>query len=124
MERYLIGRLMQAVVSGLDALNVVYLGCSICVIDSPQEPSKLWGFHVNEGRLSRWGEVDASDGAAEAVLKLWRSGAPVYREDMCKEDPHHERAILEESYDYPVRSVVDVPFSAGTLAPGSPSSWI
>ena len=53
------------------------------------------------------------------VFQCWQSGVPAYRPDLEAEDPHEEREQLGTSYGVPIRSVLDIPFSHGTLAVNS-----
>ena len=59
---------------------------------------------------------ESIDAGAELVVQFWREGKVVYRRDLKEEDPFLEgRVFLPQ-----VRSMVDVPFSHGTLAVNSP----
>ena len=49
-------------------------------------------------------------------MEIWRRGEPDYRRDLHRDDPRCERKEIEESVEHPVRSVLDMPFSHGTLA--------
>lgn len=54
-----------------------------------------------------------------AVYAAWSVHQVIYRRDLDKEDPYGETALIRESYGKRIRSVVDVPFSVGTIAANS-----
>jgi len=91
--------------------------CSVQVVDE----QKLEGtsYHISEKRVL---EVYAGTIAGTPVEECWRAQRPVYRRDLREEDPYDEGAgIWDEAggYNAGVRSVLDVPFSEGTLAVNS-----
>ena len=57
--------------------------------------------------------------ASRLILQFWRGGTPVYRRDLSTEDEYQERSTAAPA-GAPVRAVLDVPFSHGTLAVSSP----
>ena len=54
-----------------------------------------------------------------AVYEAWRSQKPIYRRDLDEDDRYGEQAYIEEGIDKPIRSVVDIPFSHGTIGVNS-----
>lgn len=50
------------------------------------------------------------------IVEFWKAGVPAYRRDLDTEDVHNEQPTISEYYGRPARSVIDVPFSHGTLA--------
>ena len=80
---------------------------------------------VDEGKVSREAYSIAPDGVGPvlgaplvgtAVYKAWREKRPVYRRDLDREDRYNEKAEISAGSGKPIRSVVDVPFSHGTIA--------
>jgi PAS domain-containing protein len=59
---------------------------------------------------------------SKAVVDIWRRGVVAYRPDLLEEDPYQEREYIEAAYHHPVRSVIDIPFSHGTLGANSDRS--
>ena len=51
-----------------------------------------------------------------AVYEAWRNKRPVYRRNLDKEDPYNERTSIRIAYEEEILSVLDVPFSYGTIA--------
>ncbi len=50
------------------------------------------------------------------IRRMRRRDRPTHRPDLDAEDPYDERDRLRAKWKCPVRSVIDVPFSRGTLA--------
>ena len=63
-------------------------------------------------KWTEWGSEDAW----KTIRRIWRAGEVAYRRDLEREDIYQENAYLEELFGGPVRCVLDVPFSHGTLA--------
>ena len=63
--------------------------------------------------------TDEQEDIVRLITQFSRSGQITYRRDLVKEDVHGERAHIQGTADAPVRSVVDVAFSHGTLAVNS-----
>ena len=51
-----------------------------------------------------------------AYYEAWQDKRPVYRKDLQAEDPYNEWESIWCSYEKHIRSVLDVPFSQGTVA--------
>ena len=89
--------------------------CGINLIDpdsDPIVPTMHNLVETSEGECefseeAQWGE--------ELLLKFWRDGVPAYRRDLEEEDVHGERQGSLDQFGHPARSVVDVPFTCGTL---------
>ena len=50
------------------------------------------------------------------VYRFWREGHTIYRPDIVDDDHFDEAAHIEQIIEHPVRSVIDIPFTFGTLA--------
>ena len=106
-------RLLEAVGSCLQELGVSFDQCGVNLLDRNSDPP-LVTFH----NIARNGQT-IMGGSAQAVgviLKIMRHQAVAYRRDLHAEDPYQERKYTEAIFEHPVRAVVDVPFSHGTLA--------
>jgi len=100
----------------LDILKIPYAYCGINVVDLSFE-APMVQYH-NAAKKGEWmivGKLEEDD----MVLQCWQAGVPAYRPDLEAEDIYQEREQLCESYDFPIRSVLDIPFSHGTLAVNS-----
>ncbi|MBD05574.1 MAG: hypothetical protein CME24_14640 [Gemmatimonadetes bacterium] len=112
-----IENVVTSIWEGLDRLGVPFQNCVIQVLDpqAPSPPVTVYDYQSSEPRVMQGG----LDGAAEAVIiEMWQRGETVYRRDLRQEDPQIERDRMERFYGE-VRSVLDVPFSHGTLAVNS-----
>jgi PAS domain S-box-containing protein len=105
---------LGAIRDGLRELGVPFDHCGINRIVSG-EPPVVRAHSMVPG--DDWLEADA-DGA-QILFRAWREGRSAYREDLDDEDPNNEAEIFLRWFGKGVRSVVDVPFSHGTLAVNS-----
>ena len=100
---------LEAVGQNLRTLGVSFDYCSANIVDpSMVAPPVVYG--VNE--QGQWTKRKAA--GTETILKLWRQPGPVYRRDITTHDPYGESARFPH-----IRSIVDVPFSHGTLGVSS-----
>jgi PAS domain S-box-containing protein len=106
-----IDRLLDAVREALKLLEIPFHGWGINVIDVPSRSVEVWVHVPGEGRERR-----KFEGAVSLVERIWQQQQMAYRRDLQKEDAYGERDGLMNSFQKPVRSILDVPFSHGTLA--------
>lgn len=71
--------------------------------------------HRDAGRIHRTFPVPDD----HSLISVWRAGFPVYRPDLLADDPFGELEDWAEDEMGTRRSIVDVPFSRGTLAVNS-----
>jgi len=107
-----IGMFLDGLKSGLEVLEVPFQACGINVIDSSGEVSSVRAYELNEKR--KW-QIEGSEQTRELLTLIWCGGEPVYIRDLMSEEGNRERAHIAEKFGE-VRSVLDVPFSHGTLA--------
>ena len=101
---------------GLRELGVPFNGCGVNLVDQTSDlPSVQFHSMTQEGR---WFEADSSHGT-DIVLRIWKDQAIDYRRDLKTEDRYAEFRHIENTFAHPIRAVVDVPFSHGTLAVNS-----
>jgi len=112
-----IQQVLEAVKAGLEMLGVPFQGCGINVVDTSGKSSAVCEYETSD--QGTW-EVEEKE-LGEFLGLIWRSGKPHYRCDLEAEDPSQERKILEQKFGT-VHSVLDVPFSHGTLAVNSPKA--
>lgn len=106
----------EALKTSLETLEIPYIYCGINVVDLSLQPPMVH-YHT-AARKGEW--IDAGQGQhSDQVLQIWQRGVPAYRPDLEAEDIYSEWEDLKNSYDYPIRSVLDIPFSHGTLAVNS-----
>ena len=101
-----IANVLAAIGEGLEQLAIEYLECGINVIDTTVEPPVVKSRSMS--RQGQWLVSDSEKGVGE-LTKMWQSQECSCRDDLGAEDP------FEKSHHVDVRSVVDVPFSDGTL---------
>jgi len=114
---------IQDVLSGLhEALKVcgvVFDECSVQVVDEKRGHFTVAAAGPLEHAYFGPERSMPTPLRATAVYQAWRHRRPVYRKDLRKEDPYGERPTFERAQGGPIRSVLDVPFSQGTLAVNS-----
>ncbi len=111
-----IQQVLEAIRTGLDGMGVSYDHCAINVIDITEPPMLRSYSSFGSAGISKRGEwmITESEGYASRVHAIWRRGRTARRVDLEALDPSKELAQLTELYGA-VRSVIDVPFSFGTL---------
>ncbi len=103
--------LLAAIGDNLHEFGIPFLYCGVNVIDTTDGET-----HVTAHSLRRDSRGFHLEGrGAEAILSFRSAGDIVYRRDLTVEDPYDEY----ERFQRNVRSVLDVPFSHGTLAVSS-----
>ncbi|MEW6750332.1 MAG: ATP-binding protein [Candidatus Latescibacterota bacterium] len=107
---------LEAVGAALDLLELPHLEYGVNLVDTSAEPPR---FRFNTRTRQGWEVGRENTAVTAALLAAWRSGQPYYRPDLTVADPDGIRERLAERAGTPVRSVLDVPFSHGTLAVNS-----
>ncbi|MFA6110543.1 MAG: GAF domain-containing protein [Candidatus Latescibacterota bacterium] len=99
-------QVIEAVGTALRTAGVPCENYTLALVDRVQEPPIM--------RIHGRSPTDRREYAGVAAnLELWRRGKPFYRPDLEAEDPLGEREALQTWR--PIRCVLDVPFSHGTL---------
>ena len=100
---------LQVVGDSLKAMEIPFDYCGINIIEANGESPPVVFTTNHEGR---WVRRRASGTAT--IMQLWREGEVAYRRDLEEADPHGERIRFPH-----IRSMLDVPFSRGTVAVSS-----
>ncbi len=108
-----IDTVFQVGCEALQILGLPFAFCSFNVIENEQWRHRFFTHPCNTAGQAL---PSAQGHDTEVLARLWGAPAPVYRPDLHRDDPHNERDKLEEDYSWVIRSVIDVPFSHGTLA--------
>lgn len=103
-----IEQVMVTVRQSLQELGIYHSSCGINLI----QENLVQAHNMEQG--GKWTTLDTNP--QPLLLQFWRSGQPVYRRDLDQEDLYGERQTITRFYGKPVRCVIDVPFSHGTLA--------
>ena len=111
-----ISTIMETVRESLQRMEVVFQDCGVNVVDASKDPPAVRFHNLTEQAGSIESAVETG---RDLVIQIWRAGLPVYRRDLETTDTYQERVLLEKGLGHPVRSVLDVPFSHGTLAVNS-----
>ncbi|MFA6108006.1 MAG: PAS domain-containing protein [Candidatus Latescibacterota bacterium] len=108
-------QVLRAMQEGLRELGIPFGQCGVNVLEGEDGPATVRSLDRDGS-----GPHSARTASATRVLRqIWRSGVPAYRGDLERDDPFDERRRFADLFGEPVRSVVDVPFSHGTLAVNS-----
>ena len=111
------GRVLTAVRDSLRALDIPFNDCGVNLIDqSTDPPSVLFHSMVEDGR---WRRAETGVPGTEIIARIWNQGDIAYRRDLETEDINEESTHIDSDLGHHIRSVVDVPFSHGTLAVNS-----
>jgi len=113
--------LLAAVRDGLTDLGILFANCGVNVVDGAADPPTV-RYHTmgRDGYSLAQSQIDSG---RQVVVDAWNSGEVAYRPDLASDDPNGEGSVLSNAFEEPVLSVVDVPFSHGTLAVNSLQPW-
>ena len=106
----------EALKTSLEMLEIPYAYCGINVLDLSFTPPMV-NYHT-AAKKGEW-KIERELQQSLLVVQLWQVGVPSYRPDLEAEDLYEERQSLSGSYGFSIRSVLDIPFSHGTLAVNS-----
>ena len=106
---------LSVVGDSLRHAGVTFRDCGINLVDATGEAPSV---HFYSAAGHAWVQAGPERGA-DVVLRIWREGSVAYRKDLSREDVYGEAAQIDKTLGHPVRSVVDAPFSGGTLAVSS-----
>jgi len=95
---------LASLYESLKDAGVKFDHCSVQIVDEGKEC-----FEAYPGMI----EIPLRD---SAVYEAWRDKRPIYRRDLDEEDTYNDRANIRKAFDKHIRSVLDVPFSYGTIA--------
>jgi Tfp pilus assembly protein PilO len=101
----------------LRGLDIDFYGISINHVDKSRSIVRHYSFAGDEGGWT----VSQDRVVIERVSNLVQADGPTYRVDLHREDLWEERDKIESGWGPPIRSVIDVPFEAGTFAVNSRS---
>ena len=100
----------------LNQIQIRYLAYGINVVEEEGESREVHSYTSTiEGE--NWSKMVDENGR-NIIVQMWQAGDVSYRSDLASEDLYGEREVLEGGFGV-VRSVVDVPFSRGTIAVNS-----
>ncbi len=98
-------------------MGVEFDNCSIQILDDERNSIKhSWWAYKQCHYFNRPNPVIGYVTRTTAFYKAWQNKQVVYRRDLVEEDPYDERQAIWDAYGKRIRSVLDVPFSRGTVA--------
>lgn len=114
-----IEKVLTAVVESLRDLAVPFHTSAINLVDASTDPPSV--FFCNLNQEGKWIQTRGEQGseAIAFILRFWKDQAVVYRPDLEEEDLYGETKYIDMILEHHIRSVVDIPFSHGTLAVNS-----
>ena len=109
-------QVLEAIRRGLETMSVSFQHCAVNVVDMGEPPMLACYSSYGSAGITRRGEwmITDVDSYPGTVAQIWRGGQTDYRADFDREDRRGEAPRLAELFG-PLRSLVDVPFSFGTL---------
>jgi signal transduction histidine kinase len=109
-----IENVLKAVHGSLEILEIKYKNCGVNMVDSSGDTPRFSPHSIDS--TGKELETPSESSGGEPLATVWQSGEPFYRSDLQREDLYNESRFLDKPYGSGVRSVLDVPFSHGTLA--------
>jgi hypothetical protein len=107
--------IVETIKASLQTAQVDYAGYGVNFID--ERPS---GIHITQHpREPDGGVFHRVLQTPDIVTTWWQQGRTVYRKDLLSQDPYEELAQLDTEDPGLRRSIIDVPFSGGTLGVNS-----
>lgn len=110
-----IEKVLVAARQTIATLGVPRLDCLVYIVDVLSDFPTV-RFHKMDPGGEWWDLVGKGE---DAVAQTWLDQQTVYRQDLEAEDPAAERDGVERIFGHPVRSLLDLPFSHGTLSVAS-----
>lgn len=106
--------ILVAVRDGLLRFGIPFNDCGVNIVDAQAGSVRFHNMRAD----GDWHESHPEEGA-ETVLGMWRKKEIAYRRDLQAHDVFDEGPSIRTIFGHSVRSVVDLPFSRGTLAVNS-----
>jgi PAS domain S-box-containing protein len=117
---------LETIREGIKMLGVSF---QYCGVNTPKDtdPNRTnfssWDSKTDRNSRKKNRNLKSGDAGTEAVdnllRQMWEAGEVVYRQDLHRKDVFQEKQRLEYLFGLPIRSVLDIPFSYGTLAVNS-----
>jgi len=118
-----LGEVLISLSETLKNLELSFEACSIQLIDEDrclqfmkEDSGIVEHLLFNRAGSSQENPPEGTQLRGIAVYEAWQNKQTVYRRDLDVEDSYNERKYLRKTYGRDIRSVLDVPFSYGTIA--------
>lgn len=109
-----IQNVLVSLYGALKEFGVEFDDCSVQIVDEERGIFECYYLHLD--RVYPKIENPLTD---SVVYEAWRSRRPIYRRNLGEKDLYTERGDIRKGLDKPICSVLDVPFSGGTIAVNS-----
>jgi two-component system, cell cycle sensor histidine kinase and response regulator CckA len=96
---------------GLEWLDIPFWSCGLNLVDTGTDPPTIWVYALD--RPGQWSRMRGT--GYDTVFRFWRGQKVVYRSNLERDDPYDDLVWVRE-LGYKLRSIIDIPFSHGTLA--------
>jgi len=110
-------RILTVMHDGLLELGMSFDDCGVNLVDETSGPFSVQIRNLNEN--GEWVGISSTDRVTEMIVRAWSERRIVYRKDLQAEDLYGETGWFLQDEEVPIRSVIDIPFSHGTLAVNS-----
>ena len=108
------GQVLRGMWDGLQELGVTFDNCGVNIVDESADSLQVRVHRMTRER--QWSIKGTGGKGTREIGRIWKEGKVAYRNDLAVEDVAEEKQHIERDFAQPVRSVIDVPFSHGTLA--------
>jgi len=108
-------QVLSAVRECLQDLGIPFTDCGVNLVDASVDPPAVQIHSLTQA--GTWIRVEKEQ-SVRLILQFWRDQKVAYRQDLRSEDPYGE-GDYADIYEHSLRSIVDAPFSHGTLAVNS-----
>ncbi len=105
---------LRALRAGLSQLDISFFYCGINLVNNDGDMPNFTPHSLDSSGQEL--AIMRKSGTGGPLLSTWVSQRPLYRPDLQVEDLFDERGYMVQAYGDRIRSVLDVPFSHGTLA--------
>ena len=101
--------ILLALQRALKTIGIPHRVCGVNLIDDNGAEVRVVFHNLIEGEIWRSGDMIPKD--VENIIAFQRGGTPVYRPDLLADNPFRDLHVVQRT-----RSIIDVPFTHGTLA--------
>ena len=111
-------RVLRALEQALRQLGVDFLACGVNIVEERENgfTTEIYELYRDTGGFIKDYDPDILEAASPLIVRMWKKGQISYRPDLEVEDPFGEKQWMDLQNGFSVRSVLDQPFSHGTLA--------
>ena len=111
-----IQRVLDVLRECFDIMQIDFAHCGVNIVDMSDPPTMQTYSTFESSSISKRGEWMVADevSLARTIVDIWQHSVPAYCRDLENEDTYQDPERITELYG-PVRAIIDVPFSHGTL---------